>query len=84
VRTAKPPALARAPTAPRPSYLDGLTEREVEVLHLVTQGITDARVAEQLVLSPHTVQGQLPSIDYRIHVKSRRAAIGYAIERQVI
>ena len=35
VRTAKPPTLARAPTAPRPSDPDGLTEREVEVLRLV-------------------------------------------------
>ncbi|TMD64917.1 MAG: tetratricopeptide repeat protein [Chloroflexi bacterium] len=84
VPTTKPPAPARAPTAPRPVYPDGLTEREVEVLRLVAQGMTDAQVAEQLVLSPHTIQGQLRSIYQKIHVKSRRAAMQYAIEHQLI
>jgi len=84
VPTTKPPTPARAPTAPRPAYPDGLTEREVEVLRLVAQGMTDAQVAEQLVLSPHTIQGQLRSIYQKIHVKSHRAAMRYAIERQLI
>ncbi|HEY6410418.1 MAG TPA: LuxR C-terminal-related transcriptional regulator, partial [Ktedonobacteraceae bacterium] len=33
----------------------GLTAREVEVLRLVAQGLTDAQVAQQLVISPRTV-----------------------------
>ncbi|HEX6554936.1 MAG TPA: hypothetical protein VF026_19365 [Ktedonobacteraceae bacterium] len=49
MRTANPPALARAPTAPRPSDLDGLTEREVEVLRRVAQGMTDAQVTDLLL-----------------------------------
>ena len=84
VPTTKPPFPARAPAAPRPAYPDGLTEREVEVLRLVTQGMTDAQVAEQLVLSSRTVQEQLRSIYQKIHVKSRRAAMRYAIERQLV
>ena len=56
VPTTKPPTPARAPTAPRPAYPDGLTEREVEVLRLVAQGMTAAQVAEQLDLSPHSLQ----------------------------
>ncbi len=84
VPTTKQPAPTIAPTSPRPAYPDGLTEREVEVLRLVTQGMTDTQVAEQLVLSPRTVQGHLRSIYQKIHVKSRRAAMRYAIERQLV
>jgi predicted ATPase/DNA-binding CsgD family transcriptional regulator len=84
IPTTKPHFPARAPAAPRPAYPDGLTEREVEVLRLVTQGMTDAQVAEQLVLSSRTVQEQLRSIYQKIHVKSRRAAMRYAIERQLV
>jgi DNA-binding NarL/FixJ family response regulator len=84
VPATKPPAPAGAPASPRLAYPDGLTEREVEVLSLVTQGMTDAQVAEQLVLSPRAVQGQLRSIYQKIHVKSRRAAMRYAIERQLV
>ncbi|HEY6410405.1 MAG TPA: tetratricopeptide repeat protein, partial [Ktedonobacteraceae bacterium] len=38
-----------------PTYPAGLTAREVQVLCLVAQGLTDAQVAEQLVISPRTV-----------------------------
>ncbi len=58
--------------------------REVEVLRLVTQGMTNVQVAEQLDLSPHALQGQLCSIYQKIQVKSRRAATRYAIERQLV
>ena len=84
VPTTQPPAPARAPTAPRPVYPDGLTEREVEVLRGLSQGMTDAQVAEQLVLSPRTVQGHLRSIYHKINVKSRSAAIRYAVEHTLV
>ena len=74
--------LSRPPQ--RPPTPDPLTEREVEVLRLVAQGMTDAQVAEQLALSTRTIQGQLRSIYQKIHVKSRRAAMQYAIEHQLI
>jgi predicted DNA-binding protein (UPF0251 family) len=48
------------PCAPKAAtYPNGLTAREVEVLRLVAQGLTDAQVAEQLVISPHTVNAHL-------------------------
>ena len=84
VPTTKPPAPARAPTAPRPAYPDGLTEREVEVLRLVALGMTDAQVADQLVLSRRTVQGHLRSIYNKINVKSRRATTRYAVEHKLV
>jgi predicted ATPase/DNA-binding CsgD family transcriptional regulator len=65
-------------------YPDDLTEREVEVLRLVASGLTDAQVAEQLVISPRTVQGHLRSIYNKISVNSRSAATRYAVERKLV
>ncbi len=65
-------------------YPDGLTAREVEVLRLVAQGLTDAQIAEQLVISPRTVNNHLTSIYSKIQVSSRAAATRYAMEHQFI
>ena len=54
------------------------------MLRLVTQGMTDAQVADQLVLSPRTVQGHLRSIYNKINVNSRNAATRYAVEHQLL
>jgi predicted ATPase/class 3 adenylate cyclase/DNA-binding CsgD family transcriptional regulator len=63
-----------------PAYPAGLTAREVEVLRLVAQGLTDAQVAAQLVVTPRTVNFHLTSIYSKIGVSSRAAATRYAIE----
>src|SRR5207302_4117518 len=87
-------ALALAPTMqfhpsgstlsePEPS-LNELTTREVEVLRLVAQGLSDSAVAERLVISPRTVQGHVRSIYNKLHVNSRVAATRYAIEHQLV
>jgi DNA-binding NarL/FixJ family response regulator len=65
-------------------YPDGLTTREVEVLRLVAQGLTDAQVAEQLVISPRTVNNHLTAIYGKIRVSSRSAATCYALEHHLI
>jgi predicted ATPase/class 3 adenylate cyclase/DNA-binding CsgD family transcriptional regulator len=71
---------ARPITKPSPSYPDRLTAREVEVLRLISKGLTDAHIAEQLVISPRTVNNHLTSIYGKIQVTSRSAATRYAIE----
>jgi DNA-binding NarL/FixJ family response regulator len=58
---------------------NGLTVREIEVLCLVAQGLTDKQVADQLVISPRTVNVHLTSIYRKIQVTSRSAATRYAI-----
>jgi DNA-binding NarL/FixJ family response regulator len=65
-------------------YPAGLTTREVEVLRLVAQGLTNTQVAEQLVVSPRTVNFHLTSIYSKLQVSSRGAAIRYAIEHHLI
>lgn len=62
----------------------GLTAREVEVLLLVARGLTDAQVAEALVISPRTVNAHLRSIYGKLGVTSRHAATLLAIERHLI
>ena len=74
-----------APSAKVPTlYPDGLTAREVEVLRLVAQGMTNEQVANQLVISPRTVDTHLTSIYGKIGVSSRSAATRYALEHQLI
>ena len=68
--------------AVRPS--DSLTTRETEVLHLVAQGLTNAQVAAQLVISPRTVDKHLASIYHKLEVSSRTAAARYATDRDLV
>jgi len=72
-----------APTPP-PSYSDGLTAREVEVLRLLAQGWTDAQIAEHLVISPRTVNRHTTSLYSKLNVSSRAAATRYALEHHLL
>jgi DNA-binding CsgD family transcriptional regulator len=65
------------------TYPDRLTAREVEVLRLVAQGLSDAQIADKLVISPRTVNTHLSSIYNKIQVSSRSGATRYAIEHQL-
>jgi DNA-binding NarL/FixJ family response regulator len=61
-----------------------LTTREVEVLRLVTQGLTDMQVAGQLIISPRTVNSHLTSIYNKLGVDSRTAATRFAYEHRLV
>jgi predicted ATPase/DNA-binding CsgD family transcriptional regulator len=63
--------------------VEGLTAREAEVLRLVAAGLTDAEVAERLVLSVRTVHAHLRSVYRKLGVSSRSAATRYAVEREL-
>ena len=68
-------------SGPHPS---GLSAREMEVLRLVAQGLTNPEVAERLFLSPRTVGQHLRSIFNKLGVSSRTAASRIAIERGLL
>src|SRR5205085_6827300 len=75
-----PTPLAKSPaTSPF-----GLTGREVEVLRLLAQGLTDAQIAEQLIISPRTVNTHLKAIYGKIQVSSRSAATRYALDQHLV
>jgi len=80
------PAVVNPP--PSPKYPDGLTEREVEVLCLVSKGYSDEQIARQLVIAPRTVNSHLTIIYRKIGVssdgKERQIAPRIAATRYVI
>jgi DNA-binding CsgD family transcriptional regulator len=67
-----------------PTYPDGLTAREVEVLRLVASGLSNIQVSECLVISRRTVDTHLTSIYSKIGVSSRSAATRYAMEHHLV
>ena len=76
---------ARAAPAPRPGAAAGdLTPRELEVLGLVAEGLTNAQVAEKLFLSPRTVNAHLTSVYHKLRVGSRSAAVRFAVEHDLV
>jgi DNA-binding NarL/FixJ family response regulator len=77
-----PPAITSA--APAPSNPTGLTTREVEVLRLVAQGLSNAQIAEQLTISLYTVNAHVRSIYSKLEVTSRFAAMRFAAEHHLI
>jgi ATP/maltotriose-dependent transcriptional regulator MalT len=74
--------LLRVEGAPRravmPEALGELTSRELEVMRLVAQGLSDAEIAERLVVSPHTVHRHVANVRSKLRLPSRAAAVAYA------
>ncbi len=70
--------------AVKPTYPHELTEREVEVLRLVAQGLTDAQIAGQLVISKHTASNHVKSILSKLGVTTRTAATHFAFEHKLV
>jgi DNA-binding NarL/FixJ family response regulator len=82
-----PPPLSPAPAQTPPparGHPFGLTAREIDVLRLVTHGLTTSQIAKQLVISPRTADAHLRSIYRKLEVTSRAAATRTAIEHRLI
>ena len=62
----------------------GLTKREFEVLRLVAKGLTNAQIAERLVISLTTVNSYLSSIYGKLGVSSRLGAMRYVIDHHLL
>ena len=58
---------------------DPLTEREMDVLNLVAQGLTNQEVADQLVISEGTVRTHVSNILSKLHLANRTQAALYAL-----
>lgn len=61
----------------------GLTARELEVLRLVTAGMTNRAIAEDLFLSERTIDRHVSNIFAKLGVSSRAAASAYAVEHNL-
>ena len=70
---------APKPPAP-PEAFPELSEREREVLDLIARGLTNAAVAERLVITPKTVRNHISNIFSKLQVAHRSEAIVRARE----
>jgi DNA-binding NarL/FixJ family response regulator len=77
--------VVRQATGRRPAsaadQIEPLTPREIDVLHLVAQGMTNREVGQELGISHRTVQGHLASVYDKLQVNSRTEAVTQALKR---
>ena len=75
----------RVPQGPRRSTRAnpaGLTSRQVDVLALLGEGLTNAEIAERLVVSPRTVEHHVAAVLAKLGAKTRREAARRAADLQ--
>jgi two-component system, NarL family, response regulator NreC len=75
---------ARVAAEPPPGPPDGLSEREVEVLRMISLGYTNAEIAEQLYLSVRTVETHRAHIQQKLRLGSRADLVRYALDHKLI
>jgi DNA-binding NarL/FixJ family response regulator len=61
-----------------------LTSREVEVLKLIAGGMSNSRIAEELVISENTVKGHVSNILSKLHLADRTQAAVYAWQQGIV
>jgi two-component system, NarL family, response regulator DevR len=63
---------------------DELTEREREVLALVAEGLSNAAIAERLVVSVHTVRNHIASLSAKLGAHSKLEALSIAVRQGLL
>ena len=79
-----PPLTDSTSQVPASVPSEPLTARELDVLRLLAQDLSNPQIAERLVVSRRTVEAHLRSIYEKLGVKSREAAIRVAVERGLL
>jgi len=61
-----------------------LTERELDVLKLIANGLTNNQIAEKLVISENTVKGHVSNILSKLHLADRTQVAVYAWQQGIV
>jgi two-component system, NarL family, response regulator LiaR len=61
-----------------------LTDRELDVLKLIANGMTNSQIAEKLVISENTVKGHVSNILSKLHLADRTQVAVYAWQRGIV
>jgi non-specific serine/threonine protein kinase len=72
------------PVTSTPDAFAMLTARELDVLRLVVEGLSDREIAANLFISHHTVMRHVSNILGKLGVESRTAAAAYAMRRDLV
>jgi len=63
---------------------EGLTQREIEVLHLMVDGLANKKIAKNLFISENTVKYHIRNILQKLGVQNRTEAVGLAIRKGLL
>jgi ATP/maltotriose-dependent transcriptional regulator MalT len=61
-----------------------LTRREIEILRLIARGLRDGEIADELVVSRHTIHRHVANIRTKLRLPPRSAAVAYAAQQGVL
>jgi len=61
-----------------------LTNREIEILRLIANGLNNSAIARQLIISEYTVKGHVSNILSKLHLADRTQAAVYAWQRGIV
>jgi DNA-binding NarL/FixJ family response regulator len=62
----------------------GLSDRERQILQRLVDGLTKNGIAEELKLSPHTIDGHVRNIYMKLHVNNRSGAVAKALKEHLL
>jgi len=65
-------------------FLADLTERELDVLRLISRGMSNREIAKDLVISEGTVKSHVSNILSKLHLAHRTQAALYALKRRLV
>lgn len=66
------------------SFYAELTERELEVLKFIANGLSNSQIADQLVISTNTVKGHVSNILSKLHLADRTQVAVYAWQKGIV